>query len=764
MLEKRFKKEYEAELIKYWEEQKVYQFRGTAAGPIYVIDTPPPFTSGELHMGHALSYAYFDFVARYKRMNGFSVYYPQGWDTQGFPTEVKVEKIHGRKNREEFIKHCVEWTEKHIEIMKNSMKMLGFSPDWNYEYKTYTPWYHKIVQESILEMYKKGLIYRKKHPVYYCTKCYSGLANSDIENVERNGKLYYVKFDGAEIATTRPELIEACVALVVHPSGRNKGLIGKTVKTPYGKEVKVFADDKVDEGFGTGVVMVCTYGDMQDVAWAYKFGLDEIELVGADGRMKEGMHAGLKVKEAREKSIEFLRGSGRLVKEEEVPQTVKIHDRCKTEVEIIRTYQWFAKIKGNEELIERFAKEIKWIPEFGIHYLLDWLYNIDWDWVISRQRWFGTPIPFYVCPACNRVEPASELPFEPPNVPAKVCHCGTKMEPEKSVFDCWVDSSITPLIIKELGKSEKLYPASLRPQGVEIVRTWAFYTIYRCGVLTGKKPFEAILLNGNVLGLDGRKMSKSLGNGILPDELQQKYPADAIRQWAAMSGAMAKDRPFSYEDINYARNFMTKLWNTARFYESFKGHAETSEREPIDEWIESRMNEVVEQVTDAMERMEFQEAIRLIHTFFWGEVADFYLEHIKHRVYGNDEKRKNSALSAFKQVLYTVLKLIAPFAPFMAEKVYLELFGNEGPSVHLAKWPRAGPINKERIKEVGEFNKLVSLCRKEKSSKGIPLGAEVEKLIVKGFKLTDYYKRELVSIVRAKAVEFEEGEKGVEIR
>ncbi|MFH1285835.1 MAG: valine--tRNA ligase [Candidatus Micrarchaeota archaeon] len=796
---------------KKWEENEVYKFaENDAKRKIYSLDTPPPFTSGDLHMGHVLSYAYFDFVARYKRMNDFNVYYPQGWDCQGFPTEVKVEAKFGRNlPAEKFRAHCVEWTGEYIKRMKGQMIALGYSPDWRFEYRTMSDDYHKRVQYSLLKMYEKAMVYRSEHPVFWCTSCGSAIAKAETEDLSRSTVLNYIKFVcGSEeliIATTRPELLHACVAVFVHPKDeRYTKYVGKEVITPLGAKVNVIADDSVDMVFGTGIVMVCTFGDKTDVVWAYKHKLPIIKAMNERGKLlNAGEFSGLSASEGRAKIMEKLEAEGKVVKKEKLEQVVKVHDRCKKPIEFILSMQWFIKLKGFEKEIIDAAKSMKWVPEFTIQYLIDWTNFIEWDWVISRQRVFGTPIPFWYCEKCGKTVSAKyeELPVNPPEMKEKICSCGGKLTPEKNTCDCWVDSSISPLVIGGWPDNEKLlarvYPASLRPQGTEIIRTWAFYTIFRCLKLTGKAPFKELLMNGNVLAPDGKKMSKSLGNIIPPDKLLIEYSADAIRQWAALSGALAKDRPFSYKDIQFAQSFVKKLWNASKLVEvsldgfELKKALEAKKKGKLklratDKWILSRMSKITSSVTENYEGFEFHGAISAIHEFFWHEFCDYYLEAIKHRVYQVEAHGEESKLAA-QYVLYSVLrdslKLLAPIAPFVSEEIYQELFAKtEGAgSIHISAWPKAekGAIDEESEKVALALNSALGEARKvkkeetEKKKKEMGESGKSKKFGIAVIEVCapkedagrlKLVLEELKSVLKAKEIKLSEGKEKIEVK
>lgn len=757
----RYEKTIEEKWQKFWSENGTYNFEEKCDKPIFSIDTPPPFTSGELHMGHVLSYSFFDFAARYKRMRGYNVFYPQGWDTQGFPTEVRVEKKFGRLPREQFREKCIEWTIEMIARMKEQMNELGFSPDWRFEYRTMDPEYHRKVQLSLIEMYNKGLVYMDKYPVYWSPELGSAVAKAELEDMEKEGIIWDIKFGGPDgdliIATTRPEMLYACAAVLYSPEDdRYKGLNMKKAVTPLGNVVPIIADREVDKDFGSGLVMVCTFGDKMDIVWMHRHELPMKQVIDFNGKMiNSGELNGLKVEDAKKKIIEIL--GENVVGSKKIKQTIKIHDRSKKPVELLPSLQWFADIRKTGAQIKEMANKIKWVPEFGISYLIDWVEGAEWDWVISRQRVFGTPIPFYHC-ECGKTAPANELPFYPEKAEEKICECGKKMTAETSTCDCWVDSSISPLIIAGWPDKEKMkrfYPASLRPQGVEIVRTWAFYTIFRSGVaLTGIPPFDTILLNGNVLAPDGKKMSKSIGNVITPKEILKDYPVDAVRQWAAMSGAMAKDRPFSFEDIKYSKSFLTKIWNAARFAKGL-GKANKTELTTIDKWIIGRLNTTIIEVTDSMEKYEYHKAISKIQTFFWGEFCDFYLEYIKHRVY-TDNPTKNAAIYTLNKVLQESIKLLAPIAPHITEEIN-SMYSDK--PIHTEGWPEASEEYSIEVKLVSTLNAIVSQIRQYKSNNKLAQNTELEKIIISTpEKMGDELILELKSISKIKEVQNNLGE------
>jgi len=795
-----------------WEKHKLYQFHLDSGKPYYVIDTPPPFPTGEFHMGGVLNWCYMDFAARFKRMSGFEVLFPQGWDCHGFPTEVKVEKKHGKGlPKDEFRKLCLQWTHDVVGTMKPQMKQMGFSIDWTQEYYTIDPEYYRKVQYSLLKMQQAGDVYRAEHPVLFCTSCRSAIAKAEVEDVARETFLNDLRFVGVGngpdviVATTRPELLHATVAVLVHPDdARYKTAVGGKVRVPvHHQEVPILADADVDPVFGSGAVMVSTFGDKQDVVWAYRHTLNVVKAMDHAGRMENaGPLNGLKGKDAREKVLELSKTEGTLLGQKPLPQSVKIHDRCKHPVEFLGSAQWFIKLKGYENDVRSAAAAMRWTPEHARQLLLDWVEGLEWDWCISRQRVFGIPIPFWYCTDCGSVIAPDEkkLPVDPAHEKAPhACKCGGTVVGETSICDGWVDSSITPLIISgwpdDHDKFEKLYPVTVRPQGTDIIRTWAFYTIYRCQRLTGKAPFSDLLINGMVLGNDGKKMSKSLGNYVEAKDVMQKAGVDALRQWAALSGSTGKDNVFYWKDVQYAQSFLNKLWNASKFIqktlESNDGGNETpgktgsasdvnaaksktpkgkagrtkpAETEPAysvtDRWVRSRLHQTIRQASESLKHYQYYEALTAIQAFFWHDVCDQYLEDVKHRIYGDDVASKAAAQATLKEVLDASVRLLAPFSPFITDEIYSDVL-HAKESVHVAPWPAfEEDAVQEQYERIGNYlHDALSQIRKFKAQKGLSLNADLQSVTIRApesvCKQMADVQDDLKAVAHAKTVAFE---------
>ncbi len=737
----------EEELQELWQNDNLYKFIGDGTKPTYIIDTPPPYPTGKLHMGHVLNWVYMDIIARYKRMNNYDVLFPQGWDCHGLPTEVKVEETHNIKkndvSREKFREYCIDLTHDNIEKMRVQMRKMGYSQDWNHEYITMTPENKFRTQLSFIKMYNQGLIYRDIHPINWCPRCETAIAFAEVEYKDNTTKLNYVNFPTPDesnyvtIATTRPEFLCACVAIVVHPDDeRYKYLHGKSLKLPlYDRQVNVITDETVDPEYGTGVVMICTFGDKNDAEWVSKYDLDVITVIDGSGHLQQvaGPYAGMTIKQARKNIIKDLTDEGFLIKQEDVPQNVGVCWRCKTPIEILSKKQWFVAVhKMTDDIIEQ-AKSMRWIPDHMYARLENWANSMNWDWCISRQRIFATPIPVWYCDECNEVILPSEeqLPIDPTiDKPDHACSCGcNSFTAETDVLDTWMDSSITPLTIAGWPNEgwENIYPSTLRPQGHDIIRTWAFYTTLRCYALTGQKPFDELVINGMVFGEDGHKMSKSLGNVIPPEEVINEYGADALRLWSSNS-VPGSDVPFAWKDIKYAYKFLRKFWNAFRFI-SMHIDDDVSDslsgENIIDKWILSKLNRLNKTVTQAFEEYNFAKAEHSIYDFVWHDFCDEYIEAVKYRLYDELDSTMDAKYT-LKTVIETVLKLMAPLTPFFSDSVN-QYLGNSSKELHIGGWPT---VNEEyiddEIESIGNYAiDIIDELRRFKSSNGIPLNQPI---------------------------------------
>ncbi|MDR1819255.1 MAG: valine--tRNA ligase [Methanobrevibacter sp.] len=766
MTKKTVPKEYDYKKEKYWqnrwEDNKIHKFIGDGTRPNYIIDTPPPYPTGSIHMGHVLNWVYIDMIARYKRLKDYDVLFPQGWDCHGLPTEVKVEETHNIKknnvSRSQFRKMCVDLTKENIDLMRTQMKSIGFSQDWSREFITMTPEYMKKTQYSFLKMYDEDLIYQGVHPVNWCPRCETAIAFAEVEYESNETNLNYVRFkglvkegdseDSVLIATTRPELMSACVGVVVNPEDeRYSDLVGEKVEVPLsGQKVKVIADDEVDPNFGTGAVMVCTFGDKTDVSWVNKHNLDTIEIIDEKGRMTEaaGKYEGMSLGESKLAVINDLKENGSIEKQERVSQNVGKCWRCKTPIEILVKKQWFINVNKLNNDIKQTADEINWVPEHMKSRLINWADSMQWDWCISRQRIFATPIPVWFCEGCGKVHIAikEELPVDPTQTNPiaidengskidYVCDCGsTNFIGEEDVLDTWMDSSISPLWNANWPDPSynDYFPADLRPQGHDIIRTWAFYTILRTKALTGLKPFKDIEINGMVFGEDGYKMSKSRGNVIAPDEVINQYGADPLRIWAANS-LPGSDLPFDWKDIKYAYKFLRKFWNAFRFISIHIDEAIENDPilEPLDKWILSKLNKLVLEVTNGFEEYNFSSTISSTQRFIWHDFCDEYIESVKYRLYNEsqDEKSMQSKLSArytLKTVVDTSLRLLTPITPHFTHEVYSYLFDEEN-IIQNGSWPNIDNnlIDLNCENEGDKAIELIDNIRRFKSSYKIPL-------------------------------------------
>lgn len=724
-----------------WSDEAHY-FDPSSDRPRFVIDTPPPYPTGNFHIGNALNWCYIDFLARYRRMRGDNVMFPQGWDCHGLPTEVKVEEQNGiTKNdvsREEFRRMCRELTEKNIEQMRSTMRRLGFSIDWSNEYVTMDPEYFRKTQASFLRMLGDGYIYRSDHPVNFCTRCETAIAFAEVAYEPRTTSLVYFDFDGLEIATTRPELLSACVAVAVHPEDERFRELERPLTVPlFGHSVPVIRDEAVDPAFGSGAVMICTFGDKQDVVWWKTHRLEHRAALAPTGRMTAlaGPFEGMTAVECRKAVMEALEKEGILIRQVPLEQRVGTCWRCKTPIEILSEDQWF--IRVDPGAILRAARAVRWVPEHMLLRMEDWVGKMEWDWCISRQRLFATPIPVWFCVDCDEIILPSpeDLPVDPTSdSPRGPCpRCGsTRIRGETDVLDTWMDSSISVMNVTGWdgsGAVPPLFPAQIRPQGHDIIRTWAFYTILRSLALTGGKPWDQILVNGMVLGEDGFKMSKSRGNIIAPEEILSEYGADALRQWAAAGAATGSDIQFNWNDVIAASRFQTKFWNIARFALIQINRREESEEEPValaDRWLLARLSGLVSEVTAAMDSYQFDRALKAIREFAWEVLADQYIELVKGRLYGEGDGRAG-AVRALRTTLDVLCRLLAPFVPAFAEEVYS--FMGRG-SVHEQPWPEFSREDPGALDDGMLLASVVAEVRRFKHERGLALNAPLGRVTV----------------------------------
>jgi len=749
-----------------WEEMGIYHFDwNDTRKPTFSIDTPPPYPSGEFHMGNILNWTYFDIVARYKRMRGFNVLFPQGWDCHGLSIEIQVEKEHKIRKRDvppdQFRKWCEQLIEKYIAMMKDSILKLGCSIDWTTEYRTMNPDYWRRTQLSFILLHKKGFMYQGTHPVNWCPRCETAIADAEVDYEKRQGALHYIRFplEGSSeyllIATSRPEFIPACVAVEVNPEDeRFNQHIGKSIVVPVvNRTVKIIADEAVDPSFGTGVVMICTYGDKEDVKTVMKHKLPVVRLLTDNGKINEngGKYVGLTINQARKAIVEDLAAAGLLEKAEPLAQEVGVCDRCKTHIEILEHKQWFMKTRMLTDAVEKTANEGVWYPDYMKTRLIDWAKSLDWDWVISRQRVFATPIPVWYCKNCSALILAEEawVPIDPklenPRVD-KCPKCGSReFTPERDVFDTWMDSSITCAVHAgwpDRKDWRRLFPADVHPSGIDIIRTWAYYLMVRHLALFNETPYKSCLINGMVLGSDGRKMSKSLKNYVAAPEVLGKYGSDATRQWAAGGGATGSDIPFRWPDVEYGRRFLVKLWNVSSFanmllsdYKPAK--AEYVALEPLDKWILSKAEKLAQKVTDALEKCQFNIAVEEIRSFTWHVLCDSYVEAVKDRLYKSEmhgEAKRAAAQYTLYEVLYRVLQLLSPITPHLTEEIYQAMYADSKgfKSLQASSWPEfeQALVDEEAERRGDLIIGVITAVRREKAEKRMPLNVEIKKLTV----------------------------------
>ncbi|MDE1851858.1 MAG: valine--tRNA ligase [Candidatus Micrarchaeota archaeon] len=735
-------KEAEPRLSARWEERKVYKFDEKSKKKIYAIDTPPPTISGLISVGHAFSYSQADFIARYKRMKGFNVFYPFGFDNNGLATEILVEKTHNitaeKVGREKFIELVEAETKKYEEMYRTVWKAIGLSVDWSLLYTTIGNDARKISQLSFLELTKAGRTYRKETPTIWCPKDKTALSQMELKDKVLKSQFVKVRFsDDVVIATTRPEMLPACVAIFVNPEDKkNAHFIGKKVKVPiFGNEVMVMTDRRVDPEKGTGLVMCCTFGDQTDIEWYKAYNLDLKIVINEKGRMIPEYFQGKGIREAREMIIKDLEGKGLVLEKREIEHTVNVHERCNTEIEFLVKQQWYIRYLDMKEKLVELGRSLEWHPEHMVTRYENWVNGLQWDWSIARQRYYGIPFPVWYCKKCNEPIFADEkdLPVNPlKDKPKGKCQrCGSEeFVPEEDVFDTWATSSLTPLLNARWGLDKRymqVFPMDLRPQAHDIISFWLFTTIVKSYLHTGKLPWKTALISGHGLDPKGMPMHKSAGNVIEPKVAIEKYGADPLRYWASIP-KIGDDASYQEKDLMTGAKFVNKLWNVAKFVDMNKdiGESEGS-KNVIDRWMMSRLVMTIKDVGEMFESYNSAGAKRITDEFFWF-FADNYLEFIKYRTYAQD-KEANYALN---YIFRNMIKLFAPFLPYITDEIYLSMYAEieKRESVHVSDWPEADErlFDKDAFEKGEELYRIIAFIRQWKHDNKMALNAPLERI------------------------------------
>jgi len=745
----------EEKWLNYWKKNKIYEFKPDYR-EVYSIDTPPPTVNGKIHIGHIFSYSQAEMIARYKRLRGYNVFYPFGFDDNGLPSERLVEKEQKKKaheiGRESFSKLCYETTNKYEEEFQDLFSKLGVSTDWSMCYKTVSSSTIKISQNSFLDLIEKGHCYHKESPALWCNECLTSIAQAELETKTIRTTFNYVNFKTVEdneiftIATTRPELLPAIVCVFVNPDDdKNNHLIGKTAHIPViDVNVPIIGDEKVAIDRGTGIVMCCTFGDQTDIEWWKKYNLPLKYIFTDDGRIMDSVpnYGGLKIKEARKQIVDDLQVGGYIVKIEELEHEVQTHERCGSEVEYTVMKQWFIDIMSHKEDFLRIGNEINWYPTHMHNRYEEWVNNVAWDWCISRQRYFGVPFPVWYCKECGEPIFASkeQLPVNPltdtPSI--EKCHkCGCKeFIPESDVMDTWATSSVTPLINMKYGEKDNyesiLKPMSLRSNASEIIRTWDFYTIVKSYYHFGIKPWDNVMISGFVMANKGEKISKSKGNSkVEPLDLIKQFSADVVRYWAA-SGRLGTDITFSEETLLRGKKLVNKIWNVSKFVQM---HLEDyqdkvfDDFEYIDKWILGNFIDMEKEYLKYLDNYEIGLALNILEKFFWN-FCDNYIEIVKHRLYRPEEFGEKARYSGQKTIyilLYKLLQDFSIFFPFITEEIYQDIY-HDMKSIHITEIKSLNYSFDEEIVNGNLMCEIISMVRGKKSSSNLSLKTIVKKL------------------------------------
>ena len=699
--------EIEDRLYKKWMDKKYFHAEVDRSKKPFTIVMPPPNITGQLHMGHALDNTLQDILIRFKRMQGYNALWQPGTDHASIATEVKVtnklkeEGIDKEElGREGFLKRTWEWKVEYGGRIVSQLKKLGSSADWDRERFTMDEGCSKAVQEVFIRLYEKGYIYQGSRIINWCPVCQTSISDAEVEYEDQAGHFWHINYPIVgtdkciEIATTRPETMLGDTAIAVHPDDeRYKDLVGKMVLLPIvNKEIPIVADSYVDKEFGTGAVKITPAHDPNDFEVGKRHNLEEINILNDDGTINEngGKFAGMDRYEARKAIVKELEEEGYLVRIEAHEHNVGTHDRCHTTVEPMVKKQWFVKMSEMAKPAIEAVKngDLRFVPGHFDRTYLHWLENIR-DWCISRQLWWGHRIPAYYCDECGEIVVAKEMPSVCPK-----CGC-THFTQDEDTLDTWFSSALWPF--STLGWPEKtedldyFYPTNVLVTGYDIIFFWVIRMVFSGYEQTGKCPFSDVLIHGLVRDEQGRKMSKSLGNGIDPLEIIEQYGADALRLTLVTGNAPGNDMRYSEKKIIASRNFANKVWNASRFMlmnieKADLSNVSLADLTPADKWILSKANSLVKEVTDNMEKYDFGVAVAKLNDFIWEEFCDWYIEMVKPRLYNEEDTTKAAALFTLKKVLTISLKLLHPYMPFITEEIFCSL-QDEEESIMVSEWP-----------------------------------------------------------------------------
>jgi len=828
----------------YWTVEQVYAWdpsRGREES--FVVDTPPPTVSGSLHVGHMFSYSHQDFIVRYQRMRGKNIFFPIGWDDNGLPTERRVQNMYnvkcephihydpdfkpqrGRKgdplpiSRTNFIELCNIVTKEDEAVFKHLWTRLGLSYDWDQEYATIDPHCRRLSQRSFLELLEKGEVYQAERPVMWDVDFQTAIAQAEVEDKERPSAFHYLRFgvEGSDehivIATTRPELLPACVAVLAHPDDeRYKHLMGKNVVTPlFHVPVPIMADPKADPEKGTGIVMVCTFGDQTDVEWWRQYDLPLRQIIGRDGHLMPvhflqagepapegaGAHvvqldngtehvvnaapnrtvpslnpkaanlayreiSGKYVKQAQKKIVELAAASGNVLDRpsKEISHAVKFFEKGDRPLELIPTRQWYTKIMDKKAALIGQGEKISWHPEFMVKRYQHWVEGLNQDWCVSRQRYFGVPIPVWyqigddgVVNHDARIVPDPEqLPIDPlDDVPPGYSEeqrdkpGGFTGDPD--VLDTWATSSLTPQIASHWGKDpqrhQKLFPMDIRPQSHEIIRTWAFYTIVKAYLHEGEVPWHHVVISGWILDPDRKKMSKSQGNVVTPEPLIDQHGADSVRYWAARA-RLGVDTAYDENVFKVGSKLVTKLFNASKFAIGRFSDVDAALLTPgaitaeADRAVIAELRPLIERATRAFDQFDYAQALQLVEEFFWRTFCDNYLELAKPRTYDEElTEGRLSACATLKLLHRALVRMLAPFVPYITEEVWGWVYTHDTdmhPSVHRSPWPSLEEFAAVPAPQHAQTHKatieVLDQVRKAKADANASMAAGVAQVIV----------------------------------